>query len=77
MHKRIKVNTRVCSVKTQNAVHADLTETSLDQLENLIDKIFKLIYLPLKYGHPQSLRHLIEFHRHAKFPLMGQNKISH
>ena len=42
----------------------------------LIDKILKLIYL-VKYDHPQSLRHLIEFHRHAKFALMGQNKISH
>ena len=76
MRKRIKVNTRVCSVKTQNALRADLIETSLDQLENSIDKIFKLIYL-VKYGHPQSLRHLIEFHRHAKVPLMGKNKISH
>lgn len=37
---------------------------------------FKLIYL-IKYGHPLSLRHSIEFHRHAKFPLMGQNNISH
>ena len=69
MRKRIKVNTRVCSVKTQNALRADLTATSLDQLE-------KLIYL-VKYGHPQSLRHLIDFHRHAKVPLMGKNKISH
>ena len=76
MRKRIKVNTRVCSVKTQNALRADLTATSLDQLENLIDKIFKLIYL-VKYGQPQSLRHLIELHRHAKVPLMGKNKISH
>ena len=46
------------------------------EMAYLIDKILKLIYL-IKYGHPQSLSHLIEFHRHAKFPLMGQNKISH